>query len=60
MNTKQMLLIVLLVTLNASLFAQSRPNSKILIKDVHIFNGKENRIIQGNILIKGQLIKTIS
>jgi len=52
--------ILLLAFLSASVFAQSGPNAKVFIRDVNIFNGKEDRIISGNILIEGQLIKTIS
>lgn len=39
-------------------FAQS--NNRILINNVQIFNGKDNKLIRGNILIEGNLIKTIS
>lgn len=34
--------------------------SKILITDVNIFNGKDEKITKANILIEGNLIKTIS
>lgn len=34
--------------------------SKILITDVQIFNGKDEKITKANILIEGNLIKTIS
>ncbi len=60
MDTKLILPILLLVLLSASVFSQSGPNTKVLITDVNIFNGKEDRIFPGNILIEGQLIKTIS
>ena len=39
-------------------YAQS--NNRILINNVQIFNGKDNKLIRGNILIEGNLIKTIS
>lgn len=52
--------ILLSITCITSVFGQSSPINKILIKDVNIFNGVENKIIQGNILIEGELIKTIS
>jgi imidazolonepropionase-like amidohydrolase len=39
-------------------FAQS--NNRILINNVQIFNGKDNKIMKGNILIEGNIIKTIS
>ena len=41
--------------LSTCLFAQSQ----ILIKNVFVFNGKENRTFKSNILIQGQLIKRI-
>ncbi|KRD61256.1 hydrolase [Flavobacterium sp. Root935] len=34
--------------------------SKILINNVYIFNGKDNKLSKGNILIENNLIKTIS
>ena len=34
------------------------PN-QILIKDVNIFNGKDNKLTPGNVLIEGNLIKAI-
>lgn len=37
-----------------------RQPSKILITDVNIFNGKDEKITKANILIEGNLIKTIS
>lgn len=51
---------LLSITCITSVFGQSSPINKILIKNVNIFNGVENKIIQGNILIEGELIKTIS
>lgn len=35
-------------------------NRKVLINNVNIFNGKENKLVKGNILIEGKLIKIIS
>ncbi|MCV9931572.1 amidohydrolase family protein [Flavobacterium sp. LS1R47] len=46
-----------------TLFANAQNNSqtsKILINNVNIFNGKDNKIKKGNILIENNLIKTIS
>ncbi|HCA5285638.1 TPA: amidohydrolase family protein [Acinetobacter nosocomialis] len=42
-----------------SSFAQEI-KSKILLNNVNIFNGKDNKIIKGNLLIEGNLIKKIS
>jgi imidazolonepropionase-like amidohydrolase len=45
------------------LFANAQNNvqaSKILINNVNIFNGKDNKIKKGNILIENNLIKIIS
>lgn len=50
-------LFVMLFT--ATLSAQKEPDG-ILINNVNIFNGKDNKIVKGNILIEGKLIKTIS
>lgn len=51
--------LVLTILVNASVFAQNAP-TKILINNVNIFNGKDNKTIKGNILIEGKLIKKIS
>lgn len=32
----------------------------VLINNVNIFNGKDNKIVKGNVLIEGNLIKKIS
>lgn len=40
--------------------SQPAPPSRILITDVNIFNGKDNKIVKANILVEGKLIKAIS
>ena len=37
-----------------------QPKHQILIKDVHVFNGKDEQLEKANILIEGRLITTIS
>ncbi len=52
-----------LLWLGVALVAQAqtpRQPARILITDIGIFNGKDNRITTANILIEGNLIKTIS
>ncbi|HSF54333.1 MAG TPA: amidohydrolase family protein [Algoriphagus sp.] len=52
-----------LIFFSLCLFAQAQISSqptKILITDVNIFNGKDEKITKANILIEGNLIKTIS
>jgi imidazolonepropionase-like amidohydrolase len=36
------------------------PPSRILITDVNVFNGKDNKIVKANVLVEGRFIKTIS
>lgn len=57
MKTLIRIVLCLNLAFTAGLNAQS---SQILIKDIHIFNGKSERITKANILIEGQLIKQIS
>ncbi|MDX2133298.1 MAG: amidohydrolase family protein [Saprospiraceae bacterium] len=55
--------VLCLLWMAAVLTAQAqttRQPSRILITDIGIFNGKDNRITTANILIEGNLIKTIS
>ena len=61
--TKKLKLISLVLTI--SLFfikigSAQNLTTKILITNVNIFNGKDDKIIKGNILIEGNLIKKIS
>lgn len=57
---KKILSIILLTLVFAtSVFSQEK-SKQILINDVTIFNGKEQKLIRGNILIEGNIIKTIS
>ena len=56
---KKLISIIYLSLLSNVLSAQSAP-SKIVINNVQIFNGKDNKIVKGNILIEGNLIKTIN
>jgi hypothetical protein len=37
-----------------------RQPAQILITDIGIFNGKDNRVTTANILVEGNIIKTIS
>jgi imidazolonepropionase-like amidohydrolase len=60
MHTKPLLTTLFMAVCWISAFTQSARPSQTLITNVNIFNGKENRIIPGNILIEGQLIKTVS
>lgn len=57
MKTLIRFLLCLNLTFIAGLNAQT---SQVLIKDIHIFNGKSERITKATILIEGQLIKQIS
>lgn len=57
MKTLIRIVLCLNLAFTAGLNAQS---SQILIKEIHIFNGKSERITKANILIEGQLIKQIS
>ncbi|PTV48682.1 hydrolase [Acinetobacter oleivorans] len=52
-------LTLVLSTSICSSFAQEI-KSKILLNNVNIFNGKDNKIIKGNLLIEGNLIRKIS
>ena len=56
---KKTVLFLTLIVFTATLVAQNSPD-RILINNVNIFNGKDNKIVKGNILIEGKLIKTIS
>jgi len=47
------------IILSVSLSAQTGIK-RTLITNVNIFNGKENKILKGNILIEGKLIKQIT
>lgn len=53
------ILLAILVMVNLVVFAQNTP-TKILLTNVNIFNGKDNKTVKGNILIEGNLIKKIS
>jgi len=56
---KQITSLLFILALTTNLSAQTSPK-KILIHDVNIFNGKDNKIIAGHILIENNLIKSIS
>lgn len=56
---KKLLSFVSVLLLSINMNAQN-VNTKILINNVNIFNGKDNKIVKGNILIEGRLIKMIS
>jgi len=56
---KKSITFLFVMMFTTTLFAQNTP-TKILINNVNIFNGKDNKIVKGNILIEGKIIKTIS
>ncbi len=56
---KKTITILFVMIFTTTLFAEDTP-TKILINNVNIFNGKDNKIVKGNILIEAKLIKTIS
>lgn len=53
------LISVLLLFISISLFAQVEP-SKILLTNVEIFNGKDNKTIKGHVLIEDNIISKIT
>lgn len=57
--TKSLFVILFTTAFSAHSFSQAKPD-QILINNINIFNGKDNKITKGNILIEGGLIKTIS
>jgi imidazolonepropionase-like amidohydrolase len=52
--------IVLSLTISFSFCYGQAGVSKILLSNVVIFNGKENKLVNGNILIEGKIIRKIS
>ncbi len=56
---KASILLVLCLSLAFFYDLNAQP-SQILIKDINIFNGKNEKTVRANILIEGQLIKQIS
>src|SRR5690606_2497754 len=57
--TKQTIIMLFMLVFITNVFSQTEP-TKIVINNVNIFDGKEDRLVKGNILIEGNLIKTIS
>lgn len=53
------IILALLVQISPTLFAQVKP-TKILINNVEIFNGKDQKTLKGNILIENNIITKIS
>jgi len=53
------IILALLVQLSSTLFAQVKP-TKILINNVEIFNGKDQKTLKGNVLIENNIITKIS
>ncbi len=53
-------LLIIALMINTMCIGQNQAPTKILINNVNIFNGKDNKTIKGNILIEGSLIKQIS
>lgn len=58
-SLKKTVLFLSLILFTSTLFAQESPD-RILINNINIFNGKDNKVVKGNILIEGKLIKTVS
>lgn len=57
--TRQIAILLFMLVSTANVFSQTKPR-KILINNVNIFDGKENKLTKGNILIEENLIKAIS
>ncbi len=53
------IILALLVQISPTLFAQVKP-TKILINNVEIFNGKDQKTLKGNVLIEDNIIAKIS
>lgn len=53
------IILALLVQISPTLFAQVKP-TKILINNVEIFNGKDQKTLKGNVLIENNIITKIS
>lgn len=61
MTTTKLFSFLFLVCFSVIVNAQiTKQPARILITDINVFNGKENKITKANILIEGKLIKTIS
>lgn len=56
---QSIIILALLVQISATLFAQVKP-TKILINNVEIFNGKDQKTLKGNVLIENNIITKIS
>lgn len=53
------IILALLVQISPTLFAQVKP-TKILINNVEIFNGKDQKTLKGNVLIENNIVTKIS
>lgn len=53
------IILALLVQISPTLFAQVKP-TKILINNVEIFNGKDQKTLKGNVLLENNIITKIS
>lgn len=60
MKSKIFCLAVLSFVMGIKGYAQPKQSSKVLIQNVQIFNGLDNKTTQGNVLIEGDLITKIS
>ncbi|MCP1996469.1 amidohydrolase family protein [Flavobacterium sp. HSC-61S13] len=60
MKSKIFCLAVLSFVINVNGYGQSKQPTKVLIQNVQIFNGLDNKTTQGNVLIEGNLIAKIS
>ena len=58
-DLKKIAALMFLAVISSSTFAQDA-KTVVLLNNVNIFNGKDNKIIKGNVLIEGNLIKKIS
>lgn len=56
---KKLLICVNIALFSVTVIAQN-VTTKVLINNVNIFNGKDNKLVKGNILIEGKFIKKIS
>ncbi len=60
MKSKIFCLAVLSFVINVNGYGQSKQSTKVLFQNVQIFNGLDNKVTQGNVLIEGNLIAKIS
>jgi imidazolonepropionase-like amidohydrolase len=59
-DLKKIAALMFLALMNSSTTFAQDAKTVVLLNNVNIFNGKDNKIIKGNVLIEGNLIKKIS